>query len=118
MTGSGQQDLSGQVALVTGASRGIGRAVAVALAKAGADVAVIYQSREGEAHETRAGILALGRNAVMVQADVSKSREVARMTTDVARELGNVTILVNNVGITRPQPLEDITEQDLSLIHI
>jgi len=112
MTGSGQQDLSGQVALVTGASRGIGRAVAVALAKAGADVAVVYQSREGEAHETRAGILALGRNAVMVQADVSKSREVARMTTDVARELGNVTILVNNAGITRPQPLEDITEQD------
>jgi 3-oxoacyl-[acyl-carrier protein] reductase len=112
MTDSVERDLAGQIALVTGGSRGIGRAVALALARAGADVAVIYQSREGEAHDTRAGIAALGRNALMVQADVSKRREAARMVETVQRDLGNVTILVNNAGITRPQPLEEITEQD------
>src|SRR5262245_31159404 len=98
------QDLTGRVALVTGASRGIGRATALALANAGADVALNYHSRTGDAEETRSGILGAGRRAILAQGDVSQQAEVARVVDAVERDLGPVTILVNNAGITRPQP--------------
>ena len=107
-----QDNLKGQVALVTGASRGIGRAVAIALAEAGAAVAVNYRSREQAAKETCAEITMRGRNAVAVAADVSVADEVARMVTTVEEQLGSVAILVNNAGVTRPQSLDTITEQD------
>ena len=105
-------DLTGKVALVTGASRGIGRATAVALARAGADVAVNFRTHETEAQEVCHQIEDGGRRAVAVRADVSRAVEVAGLVESVARQLGDISILVNNAGITRPQPLEEITEQD------
>ncbi len=104
--------LTGRVALVTGASRGIGKAVAVALARAGADVAVNYRTRDGNAKETCAQIERLDRRSVAVKADVSVAADVARLTTTVEAELGPVAILVNNAGVTHPQSLVEITETD------
>jgi 3-oxoacyl-[acyl-carrier protein] reductase len=105
-------DLANRVALVTGASRGIGRAIAVGLATAGADVAITYHSRERDARRASAEIERAGRRALVVQADVARSDDVVRMVESTRRELGAITILVNNAGITRPQPLEAIAEQD------
>lgn len=104
--------LNGQVALVTGASRGIGAAIAVALAEAGADVAVNYRARADEAQAVCARISTLGRRALAVQADVSQAAAVTELVATVERELGAISILVNNAGIARPQPLEEITEAD------
>ncbi len=105
-------DIRGKVALVTGASRGIGRAVAATLARAGADVAVNYFSREKEALETLALVRETGQRGILVQADVSKSSETAEMIGSVERELGQVQILVNNAGIVLGKSLDEITEQD------
>ena len=105
-------ELHGRVALVTGASRGIGRAIALALAKAGADVAVNYHTHAEEAHAACSEIESLGRRAVAVQANVAIATDVARMVETVQERLGGTDILVNNAGISRPQPLSDITEQD------
>src|SRR5437660_322552 len=105
-------ELTGRVALVTGAGRGIGRAVALALAGAGANVAVNFRARGAEAEEAAGQIAALGRRCLAVQADVSRSAEVARLVAAVERGLGPVDVLVNNAGATRPLPLEQITEQD------
>ena len=105
-------DLAGKVALVTGASRGIGRAVAVALARAGTDVALNYRERADAAAEVYRDIERAGRRAAMVQADVSHSGEVRRMVSDAEQALGPVDILINNAGIARPQKLEEISERD------
>jgi 3-oxoacyl-[acyl-carrier protein] reductase len=105
-------NLSGKVALVTGASLGIGRAIAEALAKVGVDVAVNYSQHQAEAEEVCACIRRSGRRALAVQADVSKSAEVSRLVKTVEEGLGPVEILVNNAGVSRPQPLEDIQEKD------
>ncbi len=104
--------LSGRIALVTGASRGIGRAIAIALAKAGADVAVNFVSRAAEAQEVCSEIEVLGRRALAIKADVSVISEVTRMVGQVEKELGPISILVNNAGISRPQPLDQISERD------
>lgn len=105
-------DITGKVALVTGASRGIGRAIAVALARAGADVAANYRSREEQAEAVVSEIRALGRRAAAIRADVSDSAEAHRLVRATETELGGIGILVNNAGVTRPQPLEEITERD------
>ena len=105
-------ELDGRVALVTGASRGIGRAVALRLAKAGADIAVNYLSRTAEAEETAAQVRRLGRKAVAIQADVRRIQDVQRLVEITGRGLGPPLILVNNAGVTRPQPLAEITEHD------
>jgi 3-oxoacyl-[acyl-carrier protein] reductase len=105
-------ELTGKIALVTGASRGIGRASALALAKAGADVAVNFLSHAADAQEVCSAIEALGSRALAFQADVSKASEVSRLVETVERELGGIGILVNNAAISRPQSLADITEQD------
>ena len=106
------EDLTGKVALVTGASLGIGRAIAEALAKAGVDVAVNYLRHQADAEEVCESIRRGGRRAFPVQADVSKSAEVTRLVKTVEEGLGPIEILVNNSGITRPQPLEEIREED------
>ncbi len=106
------QHLAGRIALVTGASRGIGRAIAEALAADGADVAVNYRVGADGAAETCRRIEALGRRAVSVAADVSRADAVAAMVATVREALGDVSILVNNAAISRPQPFEAITEAD------
>jgi 3-oxoacyl-[acyl-carrier protein] reductase len=104
--------LDGKVALVTGASRGLGRAIAISLAEAGADVAINYQFAAEAAGEVERSVQALGGRALLVQADVSNATEVSRMVDAVERSLGAPLILVNNAGIARVQPLEEITERD------
>jgi len=101
-------DLNGRVALVTGGNRGIGRAIALALAEAGADVVVNYLSRSREAQEVESQINQIGKRCVAIQADVSIRGDVDRLVAAA----GPIDILVNNAGISRPQPIEDITEQD------
>jgi 3-oxoacyl-[acyl-carrier protein] reductase len=103
--------LQGKVALVTGASRGIGRAIALALGQAGAHVAVNYNTRAAEAQEVCNEIERLAARTVAVQADVAVARDVARMVRQVETQLGPVAVLVNNAGITRPEPIDEITEQ-------
>jgi len=105
-------DFTGKVALVTGASRGIGQAVAFALAEAGADIAVNYRHREAQALETVRGIERLGRRAIPVRADVSLGTEVADMVAVIEADLGQVDILVNNAGIVSAKPLPEISEAD------
>ena len=105
-------DLSNRVALVTGASRGIGRAVALAFAQSGADVAINYREREADAEAVVAAVRALGRRAIAASADVARSDAVQAMTRRVEAELGKVDILVNNAGIGIIRGVEDITEAD------
>jgi 3-oxoacyl-[acyl-carrier protein] reductase len=105
-------DLSGKVALVTGASRGIGRSVAIALAEAGADVAVNYRSREAAAAAVCREINQYGVRVLALQADVSQSPAVTQMVAAVEEKLGPVDILVNNAGIVAAKPLAEITEVD------
>jgi 3-oxoacyl-[acyl-carrier protein] reductase len=104
-------DLTGKVALVTGGDRGIGRAIALALAKNGVRVAVNFRTRQREAEEVRSEIEAQGQRSVVVKADVSAAHEVSRMVENVQKELGTIGILVNNAGIARPELVEEITEQ-------
>jgi 3-oxoacyl-[acyl-carrier protein] reductase len=106
------ETLLGKIALVTGGSRGIGSASCVTLARAGCDVAVNFRTNSAEAQKVCAEIRGLERSAIAVQADVSKTDEVERMVAEVTETLGTVDILVNNAGITRPQKIEDITEND------
>lgn len=105
-------DLTGKVALVTGASRGIGAASAIALAKAGCDVAVNYRTHGDEAEAVCEQIRAAGRRALAVCADVSRTKEAQKMAALVASELETISILVNNAGIARTQKVEEITEED------
>jgi 3-oxoacyl-[acyl-carrier protein] reductase len=107
-------ELNNKVALVTGASRGIGRAIAiaVALARAGADVAVNCHANEQAAQEVCAEIRAMGRRALAVPGDVARASGVKQMVEAIHRELGPITILVNNAGIGRMREIEEISEQD------
>ncbi len=92
--------VAGRVALVTGASRGIGRAIAIELATAGNAVAVNYRSRQDAAEEVVASIEALGGTALSVAADVGDADAVTEMVGEIAERLGPISILVNNAGIT------------------
>ena len=105
-------DLTGKIALVTGASRGIGRAIALALASAGADVAINYLSSADKAEAVAAAVQAAGRRSVSIQADVSSANDVRALVDRTRASLGAVDVLVNNAGIIRPQKIEDITERD------
>jgi len=96
-------DLSGKVALVTGGSRGLGRAIAVQLAEAGAEVAVNYLQNAAAAEETGRLITEYGRRCILCQADVSDREAVKAMVEQVSQELGGPDILVNNAGIISDQ---------------
>ncbi len=97
--------LEGKTAIVTGASRGLGRAIALAFAREGADVLVNYVSREKHAGEVAGAIAGLGRRAIVHQADVSDSAQVRAMVQAAVAGFGKVDILVNNAGITMPKGL-------------
>ncbi len=103
-------DLSGHVALVTGASRGIGRAIALALAEAGADVAVNYRTRAAGAEDVARQIRALGPRAVTIAADVADGVAVATMAATIKDTLGPIDLLVNNAGIGPAHGIDDLTE--------
>jgi len=109
--------LEGRIALITGAGRGIGRAIAVALAKDGADIAVNYR-RDGEsAGEAVAEIQALGRRAQAFQASVEDLEQVTAMVADVGREMGPIGILVNNAGIaSRGQSVADTEPAEMERV--
>lgn len=108
--------LQGKIALVTGGGRGIGRAIARTLAGYGADVAVNYSGSREKAEQTVQEILALGRRAVAVQADVSKKEDCERMLREVTEALGTVDILVNNAGITRDNLAVRMSEEEFDQV--
>ena len=98
--------------MVTGSSRGIGRAIALALAEAGADVVVNFLRRSAEAQAVASQIRQLDRRSVSVQADGSLARDVERLIKNSEEQLGAIDILVNNAGISRPQSIEEVSEED------
>jgi 3-oxoacyl-[acyl-carrier protein] reductase len=107
--------LTDRVALVTGGSRGIGRAVAISLAEAGAAVAVNYRERAGEAAAVVDIIRKAGGRAMAIGTDVSQSADVSAMVVAVERELGAVDVLVNNAGLAIIRGIEDLTEEEFDL---
>ncbi len=104
--------LSEQVALVTGASRGLGRGIALVLAENGANLVVNYRTAEDKADEVVAEIRDMGRQAIKVQADVSAADQVNRLFETVTRHFGRLDILVNNAGLSRPQDIFETSEED------
>jgi 3-oxoacyl-[acyl-carrier protein] reductase len=108
-------DLKKRVALVTGGSRGIGRAVAISLAEAGAAVVVNYREKKAEAEAVVTAIRDAGGKAMAIAADVSKSAEVSRMIAAVEGELGPVDVMVNNAGIGIIRGIDDLTEEDFDI---
>jgi len=104
-------ELQERVAIVTGASLGIGSAIALDLARNGADVAINYRKHEGEAAEICRQITAMGRRGLIVQADVSRFAEAQAMVDRVVGELGRIDILVNNAGINRDAVVWKMTEE-------
>lgn len=104
--------LRGRVALVTGAGRGIGRGIALELARAGCRVGVNYMTEPDEADATVAGIHALGGEAVAIHGDVSMATAVTAMIARVVAEFGGLDVLVNNAGIQTWKPLLEVTEPE------
>lgn len=114
-----QIDLTGKKALVTGASRGLGRAIALSLARAGADVVITYEKSADKAQAVADEIKALGRHGEAVQADSASAQAIQDAVTHAARSLGGLDILVNNAGIARGGPLESMTLADIdALINV
>jgi 3-oxoacyl-[acyl-carrier protein] reductase len=104
--------LNNRVALVTGGSRGIGRAIAVSLAEAGASIAVNYRDKAAEARNVAETIRGAGGRAMAIGADVSQAAEVAAMMAAIERDLGPVDVLINNAGIGLVRTVDDLTEDD------
>ena len=109
-------ELTGKTALITGGSRGIGRAIALELARHGARVVVNYYSGAERAAQVRDEIVALGGQAVAIGADVSQATEVDRLFAEADAALGVVEVLVNNAGITRDNLLLRLTEDDWDVV--
>jgi pteridine reductase len=106
-------ELQGRRALVTGGAVRLGRAIALELARAGADVVIHCHGSRDSADQVAAEIAGLGRRAVVVQADLAVGSEVERAFTEADQEFGNLDILVNNAGIFQRKPFEEISEADL-----
>lgn len=107
--------LQGQVAIVTGAGRGIGRAIAVALAKEGADLVICARTEE-QLQQTALEVQALGRKVVPVTADVSSLKDVRRVFETLNREFGKLHILVNNAGIIRRGTIETHSDEEWEMV--
>jgi NAD(P)-dependent dehydrogenase (short-subunit alcohol dehydrogenase family) len=103
--------LEGQVALVTGGAKRVGRSIALGLASEGADVVVNYMESKAEAEELSTEIRAMGRRAVAIGGDVSQRQDVEKLFTAAENEFGRLDILVNNAGIFFPAKFEDLTEE-------
>ena len=108
--------LTGKVALVTGAQQGIGRAIALAFAREGADVGVNYLDDRGAADKVVQEVRGVGRRAVLVQADVAQPAGVQAMVGQVVGELGGIDVLVNNAGVYPRVPLLEMRESDWDLV--
>jgi 3-oxoacyl-[acyl-carrier protein] reductase len=111
-----QMLLEGKTALVTGGSRGIGRACAILLAQEGADVAVNYAGNRKAAEETCEIISSFGRRAAAFQADVADAAQVAEMSGAILREFSHIDILVNNAGITRDNILMRMKDEEWAAV--
>ena len=107
-----QIDLTGKKALVTGGSRGIGRAITLALARAGADVVAVYRNESEAVRTLREELQEIGPNNAAIAADVGDREDVDRLMNEVKERLGHVDILVNNAGIVSNYTLEDMTEEE------
>jgi NAD(P)-dependent dehydrogenase (short-subunit alcohol dehydrogenase family) len=107
-------DLTGRVALVTGAARGLGRAISLALANAGADVALGLHN-EAAGGDVASLVAGIGRRALPLQMDVTRMDQVFRAVDDVAERFGRLDILVNNAGLGPENPAEDVREEDFDL---
>lgn len=108
--------LQGKTALVTGAATGIGSAISVALAAAGARVAINHMGRAKAARQVVKIVAAAGASAIEVEADVTKAAKVARMVAKVRDALGPIDILVNNAGVLLEKPLLETTEEDWDFV--
>jgi NAD(P)-dependent dehydrogenase (short-subunit alcohol dehydrogenase family) len=108
--------LSGRVALVTGGGRGIGRGIALELARAGANVAVNYHDDSERAQQTADDVEALGVRVMTIAADVGDAAAVQRMVDEVTRSFGSLDILVNNAGVQTWTPFLDVTESEWDLV--
>src|SRR5919199_4617143 len=106
-----QAPLSGRAALVTGAGMGIGQAIALELARQGADVVVHYASSATGAEQTVGDVASLGRRALAVQADLGRVEEAQRLVETAADWLGGLDVLVNNAGVTRALPFEETSRE-------
>ena len=112
-------DLTGKKALVTGASRGLGRAIALSLAKAGADVVITYEKSAEKAQAVTDEITALGRHGEAIQANSADAQAIQNAVNRTVQSLGGLDILVNNAGIARGGPLESLSLEDIdALINV
>lgn len=108
--------LAGKIALVTGGSRGIGRAIAIELAEAGADVAITYRERESEALATAREIAARGRRTLVLKADVTDRGSIEDAARRLRDDFGRLSVLVNNAGVNRPTDFDRIEDQDWDFV--
>jgi glucose 1-dehydrogenase len=108
--------LDGQIAVITGGGRGIGRAIALRLANEGADIALHYNHSADEAEDVQKQIRALGRRCELFQADLQRTAETRRLIDDVLRSLGHIDILVNNAGLEKNAAFTEVTEDDFDAV--
>ena len=108
--------LKNKVAVITGSSRGIGKAIAIRFAEEGSDVVINYHSNESAAKEVESTIISLGRKALVVQADVTRRESIRKLFEDTKEAFGRIDILVNNAGINKRGWFEEATDEDWDLI--
>ncbi len=108
--------LEGKIAMVTGSGQGIGRAIAVRLAREGADIVVHDRADDGRAEETLAEVTALGRKGCVVAGDQARVAADARVVAEAVGRMGRIDVLVNNAGVERRAPFMEVTEEDYDLV--